>query len=78
MIVDFTAQSGPVLWAIIAALLILALVLFSCIEPELAEVYLGDVHLLVATLALAAIALIMLVSWRVEASHQFGFLVPGR
>jgi hypothetical protein len=78
MIVDFTAQTGPVLWAIIAALLILALVLFSCIEPELAEVYLGDVHLLVATLALAAIALFMLTSGRFEAPHHFGFLVPGR
>jgi hydrogenase-4 membrane subunit HyfE len=78
MIVDFTAQIGPFLWAILAALLILALVLFSCIEPELAEVYLGDAQLLVATLALAAIALVMLVSGRAETPHAFGFLVPGR
>ena len=60
MIVDFTAQTAPLLWAIIAAFLILALVLFACIEPELAEVYLGDVQLLVATLALAAIAIVLL------------------
>ena len=77
MTVDFTAQTAPYLWGIIAALLIFGLVLFAYIEPDLAEVYLGDVQLLVATLALAAIAISMLSS-RFEASYQFGDLVPGR
>lgn len=62
MIIDFTAQTAPLLWAVVAALLILALALFACIDPELAEVYLGDLHILVATFALAAIAIVMLVS----------------
>jgi hypothetical protein len=77
MIVDFTTQTAPVLWALLAALLILALVLFACIDPELAEVYFGDVQLLVATLALAAIAIAML-SGRLDMSRQLGVLVPGR
>jgi len=77
MILDFTTQSAPLLWALLAALVILALVLFACIDPELAEVYFGDVHLLVATLALAAIA-IALLSGRLEMQRQFGVFVPGR
>src|SRR6185369_17420202 len=76
MILDFTAQTAPLLWALITALTILALVLFASIEPELAEVYLGDVQLLVATLALAAIALV-LVAVRSEAIRQLGVAVPG-
>lgn len=62
MTIDFTAQTAPFLWAIVAALLILALVLFASLDPELAEVYFGDLQLLVATVALAAIAVAMLVS----------------
>jgi hypothetical protein len=77
MIVDFTAHAGPLLWTIIASLLILALVLFACIEPDLAEVYLGDVQLLVATLALALIAIVLL-SGRFESVHQFEAFVPTR
>lgn len=71
MIVDFTAQAAPLVWAIIAALFILALAIFASIEPELAEVYLSDVQLLVATLALAAIAVVML-SAGVEARPRLG------
>lgn len=77
MVVDFTAHAGPLLWTIIASLLILALVLFACIEPDLAEVYLGDVQLLVATLALALIAIVLL-SGRFESAHQFEAFVPNR
>src|SRR5262245_36516287 len=77
MIVDFTAQTGPVLWALIAALVILALLIFASVAPELAEVYLGDIQILVATLALAAIGIVLLVPGRVEILHQFGRLVPG-
>jgi hypothetical protein len=76
MILDFTAQTVPLLWALIAALAILVLVLFASIEPELAEVYLGDVQLLVATLTLAAIAMVIL-AVRSEATRQLGVIVPG-
>jgi hypothetical protein len=56
---------------------ILALVIFACVDPELAEVYLGDTQLLLATLALAAIALAMLASVRPDVSRQLGAFVPG-
>lgn len=77
MTIDFTAQTAPFLWAIAAALLILALVIFACIDPELAEVYFGDLHLLVATVALAAIAVAMLVSGHSGARELTPF-VAGR
>jgi hypothetical protein len=76
MVLDFTAQTVPLLSALVAGLVILAVVLFASIDPELAEVYLGDVQLLVATLALAAIAMV-LVSVRSDAAHQLGIIVPG-
>ena len=78
MIIDFTAQTGPLLWAVIAALLILALALFASVDPELAEVYLGDAHVLIATLALAAIAVAMLASSRPDVARQLGAFVSGR
>ena len=72
MIIDFTAQMGPVLWALIAALPVVALALFACVEPELAEVYLGDWQLLVATVTIAAIV-IAVASGHAEATRQLGF-----
>lgn len=76
MIVDFTAHTAPALWALIAPLLLLALILFICIDPELAEVYLGDTQLFVATLALAAIT-VAVVSGGADMTHALAF-VSGR
>ena len=77
MIVDFAAQTAPVLWALAAALVILALLIFASVDPELAEVYLGDVHIFVATVALAALGMILLVPERAELLHQLGRLGGG-
>ena len=71
MVIDFTTQTGPLLWALFALLLLLALVIFACVEPELAEVFFGDLQLLVATVTLAALAIVVL-SGRVRISHQIG------
>jgi len=62
MIVDFTVQSVPALWALVALLLLLAVVLFACLDPELAEVFFSDSQLLVATVALAAVAIAVISS----------------
>ncbi len=62
MIVDFTVQSVPALWALVAILLLLAVVLFACLDPELAEVFFSDSQLLVATMALAAVAIAVISS----------------
>ena len=78
MVVDFAAQSTPLLWGLVVILLILALVIFASVDPELAEVYLGDVQIIVATLALAALMIAFLVPARVEELRALGLLLPGR
>jgi hypothetical protein len=59
MVIEFTAPTGPLLWALIPALLIVGLVLFACVEPELAEIYMGDWQLLAATVTLAVVVVVM-------------------
>ncbi len=70
MIVDCTAQTDALVWGIIIASLMLGLALFVSFEPELAEVYLGNVQLLLVTLALIAIAVAMLSAGIATASKQ--------
>jgi len=77
MVVDFAAQTAPMLWGLVAALTVLALVIFACVDPDLAEVYFGDVQILVATLALAAVMIAFLVPARVEELRALGLLIPG-
>ena len=77
MVIDFTVQTAPLLWAILAVLLLLALVIFASVDPDLAEIFLGDTQLLVATVALAAFAILM-VSGGADWSHHLGLLVSGR
>jgi hypothetical protein len=77
MVVDFAAQTAPVLWGLVAILVILALVIFASVDPDLAEVYFGDVQILVATLALAAVMIALMVPARVEELRALGLLIPG-
>jgi hypothetical protein len=77
MVIDFTVQTAPLLWAILAVLLLLALVIFASIDPDLAEVLLGDTQILLATVALAAFAIFM-VSGGADWSRHLGLLAPGR
>ena len=78
MFVDFAAQTAPALWVVIAAVVVLALLIFASVAPELAEVYLGDTQIIVATVALAALGIVLLVPGRIDVLHQFGPLVLGR
>ena len=78
MFVDFTAQSVPTLWVLVAALAILAMIILASVDPELAEVYFGDAHILIGTLALAALALVVLGSHHVDISPAVGQLLPAR
>lgn len=55
MIVDFTAQMSPMLWALGVLLLVLAVAIFASMEPDLAEVYLGEPQLLFAMITVAAL-----------------------
>lgn len=61
MIVDFAANTAPALWSLMAALGFLVLLILAGVDPELTEVYLGDGQILVATAALAAIVIVLLV-----------------
>lgn len=55
MIVDFTAHMTPFLWALAVLLIVLAVAIFALVDPELAEVYLGDSQLLFAMITVAAL-----------------------
>ena len=77
MIVDFTVQSLPALGTLVALLVLLAVVIFACLDPELAEVFFSDSQLLVTTMALAAVA-IAVMSVRAQVGHELYGLVPGR
>ena len=72
MIIDFTNQVSPSLWMAIGLLLVVCGMIVASIDPELAEVYLGDRGLLVATVALAVLTILALVALRPEAAVGFG------
>jgi hypothetical protein len=56
MMIDLISQAEPYFWALSAMLVpSLAVLLFAGLEPELAEVYLGESHLLAAAVAIAVI-----------------------
>jgi hypothetical protein len=59
MPIDFIAQEAPSLWSLVTALPIIAVLISACVDPEMVEVYLGDSHLLVATMALVVLVAIV-------------------
>jgi hypothetical protein len=76
MFIDLTAQLAPLLWAILALLLVSAGAIVASIDPEIAEIYLGDRRLLVATAAVAVLTLVALVVARPDIAAGFGLPVP--
>jgi uncharacterized membrane protein YccC len=76
MIADFTAQAGLLWWVLVPALLSVGVALFAFVEPELAEVYLGDWQILFATVALVAIV-VVIVSLHAPAPRALGFAAVG-
>ena len=71
MIIDFMTQTAPILWATVGLLLVVCGTIIASIDPELAEVYLGDRRLLVATVALATLAIVVLVALQPRAAAEF-------
>lgn len=57
MIIDLTNALAPLYWALLALLLFLAAAIFSAVRPEVAEVYLPQPRVQVAT---ALVALVLL------------------
>jgi hypothetical protein len=72
MIIDLIAQTVPSTWALIAALLIVALVVATYVDPELVEVYLGDAQFVVGMLAVAAVVVALVASTPYDAPRQLG------
>jgi hypothetical protein len=57
MVIDFTPELLPLLWGLLGVLLIATGAIIASIDPEIAEVYLGDRRILLVTAAVAAITL---------------------
>jgi hypothetical protein len=76
MIVDFTPGLAPLLWGILALLLVSTGAIVASIDPEAAEIYLGDRRLLVATAAVAVLTLLALIATSSEIAAGFGLPLP--
>jgi hypothetical protein len=66
MVIDFTAELAPILWAIVALLLFLGGAIVATFEAEVAEIYLGNRGLLVAVTALLVVTIVGLVVAQAE------------
>lgn len=64
MVIDFTAELAPFLWGMVGLLLILAGAILASVDPDVAEVYLGDRRLLAAAAALVVVTLVALIAAR--------------
>jgi hypothetical protein len=76
MIIDFTADLAPLLWCILALLLMSTGAIVASMDPEAAEIYLGDRRLLVATAAVALVTLVALIAARPDIAAGFGLPLP--
>lgn len=74
--IDQTTQLAPILWGMIALLLVLAGAILASLDPEVTEVYLGDPRLLLASGALAVTLLIAIVATRPGIAHGLGIPWP--
>lgn len=76
MIIDMTAELAPILWGMLGLLFLLAGAIVASIDPEIAEVFLGDRRLLLVTAALAFITIVALIAAQPEIAT--GFALPFR
>lgn len=76
MVIDFTAELAPLLWSILALLLVSTGAIVASIDPEVAEIYLGDRRLLIATAAVAVLTLVALIAARPDIAAGFGLPFP--
>jgi hypothetical protein len=58
---NLIAESAPFLWGLFVMLLVMTGAIAASVDPEWAEIYLGDRRLLAAAVALAAITGVALV-----------------
>jgi hypothetical protein len=72
MVIDYTAELAPIIWSMLCLLVIAAGALLACVDPDVTEIYFGGRRLLVATAALAVLALAALVVARPDIAAGFG------
>jgi cytochrome bd-type quinol oxidase subunit 2 len=77
MILDHTMQLAPIFWGMVALLLLLAGAILASVDPEIAEAYLGDPRLLVASAVMAVALMGVLVVSQPEVAHGLISLWPG-
>jgi hypothetical protein len=61
MTINLIAELAPFVWGLFVVLLVMAGAIVASVDPELAEIYLGDRRLLAATVTLAALTGVALV-----------------
>ncbi|MFN8643201.1 MAG: hypothetical protein U0802_16650 [Candidatus Binatia bacterium] len=76
MDLDVTVAFVPVFWGTVAVLLVLAGALLASIDPEIAEVYLGQPSLLFGSAAAVTVALAALLLVRPGMAHGLATLWP--
>jgi hypothetical protein len=72
MVIDFTAQLAPLLWGMVALLLVLGGAILASVDFEAAEIYLGQRTLLLATAALLALTIAALALARTDIAAHLG------
>jgi len=77
MILDHTTMFAPIFWGMVALLLILAGAILASADPELAEAYLGDRRLLVASAIVAMAAVTVMVVSRPDIAPGLISVWPG-
>jgi len=69
MVLDLTAELAPIFWGLIALLLVTAAAILAGVDPDLAEIYLGNPRWWLASVAIAIVALVTLATTRPELTH---------
>jgi len=72
MLIDFTTELLPLLWALLGLLMIAAGAIIANVDPEVAELYVGDRRLLIVTAALVAVTFGALVAAGPEIATDLG------
>ena len=75
MEVEVTTQLAPLFWGVIALLLVLAGAILAGVDPEMTEVVLGSPRVLMASVAVAFVALATVALTRPEISASLHALL---
>ena len=72
---ELTAELAPIVWSMIALMLVVAGAVLAGVDPELTEVYLGDPRWLLVGAGVAIAALVTIVATRPELNYGLRVLL---